>query len=46
MKNKIKKLIHIARLAKERPDWRRKFISEIKNHGIKSAINKMRNKAK
>ncbi len=44
MKNKMKKIISALRHAKERPDWRRKFIKEIKDNGFKSAINKMKNK--
>lgn len=45
MKSKIKKAIHLLKLAKERPDWRRKFIYELRHNGLKSTINKMRHKA-
>jgi len=44
LQNKIKKIIAALRHAKERPDWRRKFMQEIKSNGLKSAINKMKNK--
>jgi GT2 family glycosyltransferase len=40
----MKKIIAALRHAKERPDWRRKFIKEVKDNGFKSAINKMKNK--
>ncbi|MBD3795976.1 MAG: glycosyltransferase family 2 protein, partial [Epsilonproteobacteria bacterium] len=41
---KNNKVFVALKQAKERPDWRRKFIKEIKDNGIKSAINKMKNK--
>jgi len=45
MKNKLKKLLHVIKVAKERPDWRQKFFAEIKHNGIKAALNKVKAKS-